>query len=144
MIKIPEVLQKKYSLLLTNRDVPQAFYKNFRKCLLYYLDFCQKFQHPNADENSLLLFLDKLQQKNQPDDQRHQAEKAVQLYYSGFDQANDPQAHVAQSNVAEAGRSFDTEQPANPWSGAMESLKIAPLFRLHGLKPIAKQNCILL
>jgi integron integrase len=69
------------------------------------------------------LFLDKLQQKNQPADQREQAQKAVQLYYSGLDQANGPQADVAQSNVAEAGRSFDIEQLTSPWTGAMESLK---------------------
>ncbi len=123
MIKIPEALQKKYSLLLTNSDVPPDLYKNCRKWLRYYLDFCQKYQHPYADENSLLLFLDKLKQKNQPADQRHQAQNAVRLYYNGLDQANGPQADVAQRNVAEAGRSFDTEQPANPWSGAMESLK---------------------
>jgi integron integrase len=123
MIKIPEALQKKYSVLLTNSAVPPDHYKHFRKWLRYYLDFCQKYQHPYADENSLLLFLKKLKQKNQPDDQRAQAQKAVQLYYSGLDQAKGPQADVAQSNVAEAGRSFDTEQPANPWTDAIESLK---------------------
>jgi integron integrase len=123
MIKIPEGLQKKYSLLMANSAVPPDHYKYFRKWLRYYLDFCQKYQHPYADENSLLLFLKKLKQKNQPDDQRAQAQKAVQLYYSGLDQAKGPQADVAQSNVAEAGRSFDTEQPANPWTDAIESLK---------------------
>jgi mannose/cellobiose epimerase-like protein (N-acyl-D-glucosamine 2-epimerase family) len=91
--------------------------------LRYYLDFCQKYQHPYADDTSLELFLKKLKQKNQPDDQRAQAQKAVQIYYSGLDQGNEPQADVALSSVAEDGRSFDTEQPANPWTGAMESLK---------------------
>jgi hypothetical protein len=69
------------------------------------------------------LFLDKLQQKDQPADQRAQAQKAVRLYYSGLDQANEQQTGVAQSNIAEAGRLFDTEPPADPWSDAMESLK---------------------
>ena len=123
MIKIPEALQKKYSMLLTTSDVPPDFYQNFRKWLRYYLDFCQKYQHLYTDENSMLLFLDKLQQKNQPADQRAQAQKAIQLYYSGLGQANGQQTDFAQSNVAEAGRSFVTEHPADPWSGAMESLK---------------------
>jgi integron integrase len=123
MIKIPEALQKKYSVLLTNSDVPPDHYMHFRKWLRYYLDFCQKYQHPYADENSLLLFLDKLQQKNQPADQCDQAQKAVRLYYSGLGRENDPQTGIVQNNVAEAGRSFDIEQPTSPWSGAMESLK---------------------
>jgi hypothetical protein len=123
MIKIPEGLQKKYSVLLTNSAVAPDHYKHFRKWLRYYLDFCQKYQHPYADENSLLLFLDKLQQKNQPADQCVQAQKAVRLYYSGLDRENDPQTGMVQNSVAEAGRSFDIEQPTSPWSGAMESLK---------------------
>ena len=123
MIKLPEGLQKKYSVLLTNSDVPPDFYKHFRKWLRYYLDFCQKYQHPYADETSLLLFLEKLKQKNQPADQQDQAQKAVQLYYSGLGQAKEPQADAAPGIVAETGRSFDTELPASPWSGAMESLK---------------------
>jgi integron integrase len=110
-------------VLLTNSAVPPDHYKDFRKWLRYYLDFCQKYQHPYADENSLLLFLKKLKQKNQPADQRAQAQKAVRLYYSGLGRENDPQTGMVQNNVAEAGRSFDIEQPTSPWTGAMESLK---------------------
>ena len=97
MIKTPEGLQKKYSVLLINSDVSPDLYKHFRKWLRYYLDFCQKYQQPYADENSLLLFLEKLKQKNQPADQRDQAQKAIQLYYSGLDQQNDPQTGIVQN-----------------------------------------------
>jgi len=69
------------------------------------------------------LFLDKLQQKNQPTDQQTQTQKAVRFYYSGLGRENDPQTGIVQNSVAEAGKSFDIEQPADPWSGAMESLK---------------------
>jgi integron integrase len=134
MIKIPEALQKKYGSLLTNSGVPPDLYKNYRKWLQHYLYFCQKYQHPSADENSLLLFLDKLQEKNQPADQRHQAEKAVQLYYSGLEQANEQLTGGTQNNVAEAGQSFNTEQSANPWSGAMESLKNEISVRYYSKK----------
>jgi hypothetical protein len=123
MIKIPEALQKKYSVLLTNSDVPPDSYKNFRKWLRYYLDFCQKYQHPYADDTSLELFLEKLKQKNQPADQRAQAQKAVRLYYSGLGQENDPQTGIVQNGVAEACRSFDIEQPTSLWTGAMDSLR---------------------
>ena len=123
MIKTTEALQKKYGLLLINSDVPPDLYKHFRKWLRYYLDFCQKYQHPYADENSLLLFLDKLKQKNSPADQRHQARKAVQLYCSSLEHPNEQQMGVAQNIVAESDRSFDKEQPASAWPGAMESLK---------------------
>ena len=97
-----------------------TLFTSIRKWLRYYLDFCQKYQHPYADENSLLLFLDKLLQKNQPADQCDQAQKAVRLYYSGLGRENDPQTGIVQNSVAEAGRSFDIEQPISPWSGAMD------------------------
>ncbi len=123
MIKIPEGLQKKYNLLLTSSDVPPDHYKHFRKWFRYYLDFCQKYQHPYADDTSLLLFLKKLKQKNQPADQRAQAKKAVRLYYSGLSRENDSQSGIVQNSVAEADRSFDIEQPTSPWASAMDSLK---------------------
>ncbi|MFP4452666.1 MAG: integron integrase [Desulfobacterales bacterium] len=123
MIKIPEAIQKKYSLLLTNSDVQPDLYKNYRKWLRYYLDFCQKYQHPHADKNSLLLFMDKLKQKNQPADQRQQARKAVQLYYKGLGRANKQQADVSSVKTENAGQLFDANQPTNMWSGAMDSLK---------------------
>lgn len=123
MIKIPEALQKKYSLLLTNSDVPPDLYKNYRKWLRYYLDFCQKYQHPYGDKKSSLLFLDELKQKNQPADQRHQARGAVRLYYKGLGQANKQQTGVTPDKIEEAGPSFETNQPTNEWAGAMDSLK---------------------
>jgi len=39
MIKMFEALQKKYSMLLANSDVPPDFYQNFRKWLRYPVAF---------------------------------------------------------------------------------------------------------
>jgi hypothetical protein len=47
----------------------------YKKWLRYYLDFCQKYNHPISTKESLGAFIKKLQQKNQTLD-------AVSLYPS--------------------------------------------------------------
>ena len=48
------------------------------------MDFCKKYEHPYLSTDSLILFIDKLKEKKQKDDQQNQARQAVQLYYSGI------------------------------------------------------------
>lgn len=81
MLNIPAALFNKYSLLLNKKSVPVSVHNNYKKWLRYYLDFCHKYCHPYADEESLKYFMVKLHEKNQPPAMQEEAAKAVSLYY---------------------------------------------------------------
>ncbi len=81
MLNIPAALFNKYSLLLNKESVPGSVHNNYKKWLRYYLDFCHKYCHPYADEESLKYFMIKLHEKNQSPAMQEEAAKAVSLYY---------------------------------------------------------------
>ncbi len=124
MIKIPEALQKKYSLLLANSDITPDQYSHCKKWLRYYLDFCKKYAHSYTDAKSLLLFLKKLEIKQQTPSQRSQAKKAVQLYYSGIERSkNPPDPQIFPPGVCENMITYDSTVEAAPWVIAINSIK---------------------
>jgi len=47
---------------------------------MYYLDFCQKYNHPISTKESLGEFIKKLREKNQTLEQQRQASDAISLY----------------------------------------------------------------
>ena len=81
MIKLPTTLTQQYDNLLLKRsfsDKDRAFYK---KWLRFFWDFCHKYQHDVFHSDSLLLFLKKLNDKNQSLQQQNQAKHAVSLFF---------------------------------------------------------------
>lgn len=124
MIKVPQALQKKYNRLLMHSDFSQDQYRNCKKWLRYYLDFCKKYKHPYADEKSLLLFLEKLKEKRQTPAKQSEAKKAVELYYSGLEEAVKPAEKCVDSHeVCENVKAFDIDGGTDPWQMAVDSLK---------------------
>ncbi len=124
MIKIPEALQKKYNLLLMNSDISQDQYGHCKKWLWYYLDFCKKYSHAYADPKSLLLFLEKLQKKEQTPSQQFQAKMAVELYYSGIKEPDSPSgASISQPKVHEGIKKFESKEIEDPWRIAVDAIK---------------------
>ncbi|MHB8111765.1 MAG: integron integrase, partial [Syntrophorhabdaceae bacterium] len=81
MLAIPTALQLKFDEQLQIRTVPIALHEPYKKWLLYYLDFCRKYQFPPRQEKSLPPFLKKLQDKQQSKLQKAQAAAAITLYY---------------------------------------------------------------
>ena len=81
MIKIPENILISFNELLKNKAIHHNYHHNYRKWLRYYLDFCNKYNHPVNNYNTLPHFVNKLQEKNQGQFQQKQAEHAVSLYY---------------------------------------------------------------
>ena len=80
MLKLPITLNQQFDNLLLNQsfsDKDRAFYK---KWLRFYWDFCHKYQHDVFHSGSLSLFLQKLQNKNQSEQQQHQAKLAISLF----------------------------------------------------------------
>lgn len=81
MIKLPAKVTPAYNHFMAQRQLPAAQQPHFRKWLLYYLDFCHKYQHPYASSVSLDAFLEKLVQKKQSTNFQQQAQAAVALYF---------------------------------------------------------------
>ena len=80
MIRGPDALWKKFDAWLVAHRVPERQWDEYRKWLRYYLDFCDKYEHPYASAESLPPFLAKLASKRQTESQCRQAEMAVRLY----------------------------------------------------------------
>ena len=76
MIKIPEALRKKYDHLLVKSSVPPKKYAGYKKWLLFYLNFCKKYNHPYVKSIAFYCFAINLK-KRQNDAQRIQARLAV-------------------------------------------------------------------
>ena len=81
MIVIPPDLLARFESILTKKSVPNDQRNYYKKWLRYYLDFCQKYNHPISVKESLQQFVKKLQEKNQTPWQRKQASDAVSLYF---------------------------------------------------------------
>ena len=84
MLQVSEEIDNNYYLLLKDRNIPKSAYADFRKWLRYYLDFCKKYNHSESENESLPLFIKKLQEKHQSSNQQKQASFAVTLYYSSL------------------------------------------------------------
>ncbi len=124
MLKIPLQLQNKYDRLLMNSNISLSEYPGYKKWLRFYLDFCKKYQHAYPDPESLILFIEKLKEKKQTDSQRDQAQRAVELYYSGMEKPENPSKHVAPADeVCENLDTFNVNEETRPWSLAVESLQ---------------------
>ncbi|MBU2455193.1 MAG: integron integrase [Proteobacteria bacterium] len=123
MLKVPLQLQKKYDRLLMNSNVPLSEYSGYKKWLRFYLDFCKKYQHAYIDPQSLSLFINKLKEKNQKDSLRSQAQKAVELYYSGIEKSAGPQKEIVSTDkIHEDVNAFEIKKEKDPWSFAVEAL----------------------
>ncbi len=136
MIKVPEALQKKYSLLLMNSDIEPDQYVHCNKWLRYYLDFCKKYAYAYAESKSLLLFLEKLRGKNQIPSRQAQAKWAVELYYSGIVKSvNRPDLPVSyHDEVHEELKIFEPAASDDSWCIAVESIKNEITLRHYSKK----------
>jgi len=70
MIVIPPDLLARFESTLTQKSVPNQLRNYYKKWLRYYLDFCQKYNHPISAKESLGQFIKKLQEKNQTPEQQ--------------------------------------------------------------------------
>jgi len=81
MIAIPSTLRAPFKERLLEKAIPRKTHWSYIKWLRYYLDFCEKYDFPDADKESLAPFLQKLKEKNQTKEQQQQAVDAVALYF---------------------------------------------------------------
>ena len=81
MIKLPENINKPFQKLLINKELSDEDRHFYSKWLRFYWDFCHKYHHHAFDQDSLPLFIAKLQDKGQSEVQRKQASMAITFLY---------------------------------------------------------------
>ncbi len=79
MLKLPDTLIQKFDNLLLSKSFSDKDKAVYKKWLRFYWDFCHKYQHDVFCSDSLPLFLQKLQDKNQSVQQQNQAKHSVSL-----------------------------------------------------------------
>lgn len=80
MLKLPTTLLQKFDILLLKKSFSDKHRAAYTKWLRFYWDFCHKYQHDIFHSDSLPLFLQKLQSKNQSEQQQNQAKHSVSLF----------------------------------------------------------------
>ena len=81
MILIPKTIYAKYMNYLKKNDIAAGRHLEYAKWLRYFLDFCDKYLITNDKTERVRLFMEKLREKKQRDDQCKLAAHAVSLYF---------------------------------------------------------------
>lgn len=81
MRPIPDDILGKFNETLNNRKIPPYFRADYRKWLLYFLDFRSNYPLPDSPSDQVRLFADKLRSKAQSQMQVNQAADAVSLFF---------------------------------------------------------------
>lgn len=132
MLDIPSPIKEKYARLLSQRNIPPHTHHFYLKWLRYYLDFCQKYQHPERDGESLEHFIKKLQGKGQTEQQQNQASHAIRLYYEL--EATDAIEKAATGNNLQPKSTPVPIETNSPWSKIFADLNSAIKLRHYSPK----------
>ncbi len=81
MQPIPPDILIQFNAVLKKRAVPLASHADYRKWLLYYLDFQSKYTLPDSKSEHVRLFIEKLRKKSQTPKQQAQAAHALSLFF---------------------------------------------------------------
>jgi integron integrase len=80
MKSIPKDIADIFSKRMEKARIPMEDRRNYLKWLRFYLDFCEKYDHPPENTESTAAFMHKLTEKRQSPAQRRQAAKSVRVY----------------------------------------------------------------
>ena len=81
MRKLPDILRSAYVKELRLHPLTESEKFEYQKWLRFYLDFCDKYDHPPREPLSLPRFIEKIRSKNQSEVQQQEAAEAVKLFY---------------------------------------------------------------
>jgi hypothetical protein len=81
MLQIPGQLIAPYLAHLNERGVPASRHAEYKQWLRYFLDFSEKYQVTGEKPERVRLFMAKLRDKNQTEEQRRRAADAVSFYF---------------------------------------------------------------
>jgi len=86
MKKIPPEIETKFKAAMNEGEIRPNLRGHYLKWLRYYMDFCEKYGFDAYDSRSKPDFIQKLKDKNQAPFQQEQANEAIQLFLSLYDQ----------------------------------------------------------
>lgn len=81
MILLPPHLYRQYRAFCANKGIGDTLFADYVKWLRFFLDFCEKHHVACEEADRTRRFMDKLQQKGQPEEKRRQARQAVEGYF---------------------------------------------------------------
>jgi len=99
--------------------------QNYLKWLRYYLDFCEKYDHPPRERDALMPFLQKLASKNQSRERQKEAADALEVLYGLVEDWRERK----QSGEEEA-------EPEDAWDGVARRLKEEVRLRQYSDKTL--------
>ena len=82
MQPIPDDILKQFNAVLEQKAVPSSLRDDYRKWLLYYLDFRVKYPPPDAKSEQVRLFIEKMRSKGKSGKSLHHAAHALSLFFS--------------------------------------------------------------
>ncbi len=106
MLPIPDDSLKPFDAIMEQKAVPPASRADYRKWLMYYLDFRVKYPPPDSRSEQVRLFIEKLRSKNQSQKKLVQAAQALSLFF-----AMQSRKMQAVASVAETMASVSSSSP---------------------------------
>src|SRR3990172_4930189 len=82
MLPIPNDILIPFDAIMAKKAISTALRTDYRKWLMYYLDFRVKYPPPDSRSEQVRLFIEKLRSKNQSQKQLVQAAHALSLYFA--------------------------------------------------------------
>lgn len=81
MQKVPYDIWSRYDAFLKAKVKDVSQHENLKKWFLYFWDFLAKYHPPDSRSEQIRLFIEKLKEKKQSQEQQKQAAYAVSLYF---------------------------------------------------------------
>jgi site-specific recombinase XerD len=81
MQPIPADILKQFNVLLEQKKIASSTQNEYRKWLLYYLDFRAKYPPPDSRSEQVRLFVEKVRSKGKPEKSLQQAALALSLFF---------------------------------------------------------------
>ena len=81
MIQIHFDIEIDFDALLVKKVISEKVHSSYSSWLRYYPGFCHEHHFDQSNKKSLSHFINRLQDKNQTDQQQKQASHAVSIYY---------------------------------------------------------------
>lgn len=103
MHPIPDDILRPFDALMEEKSIPRSLRADYRKWLMYYLDFRVKYPPPDSRSEQVRLFIEKLLSKKQSQKQLEQAAHALSLFF-----AMQPRKKQAVASVAETMAMFSS------------------------------------
>ncbi len=129
MQPIPSDILTQFEAVLKKRAVPVSRHADYRKWLLYYLDFRGRYTLPDSKSEHVRLFIEKLRKKNQSPEQQKQAAHALALYFEIL-RKMDKEITPAQINTEK------TVKAKSPSTAVIKGESSNNLLRAEAITPI--------